>query len=58
MSYDNDPRLTSVAKQVRKLERAVSDADWDDDPHLEMLVQELNHYKDLENRGVLYEPKF
>lgn len=54
----DDPRLIDVTKEVRRLERAVSDADWDNDPRIEYLVKELNHYKDLMKKGVLYEPNF
>jgi hypothetical protein len=54
----DDPHLINVSQEVRRLERAVSDAEWDQDPRIEFLVQELNHYKDLMEKGVLYEPKF
>lgn len=54
----SDPHLINVAQQVKKLEREISDAEWDSDPRLEALVRELNHFKDLQDRGVLYEPNF
>ena len=54
----DDPHLINVSREVRRLEKAVSDAEWDSDPRLEFLVRELNHYKDLEKKGVLHEPKF
>ncbi len=54
----SDPRLIDVAAECRRLEREVSDADWNSDPRLEQLVRELNHYKDLREQGVLYEPNF
>lgn len=58
MEYSDDPRLTDVSEQVKKLEREVSDAEWDNDPRLEFLVKELRHYKELQEKGELYEPKF
>lgn len=58
MRVADDPRLTNVAGECRRLEREVSDAEWNDDPRLEQLVRELNHYKDLQAKGVLYEPNF
>lgn len=54
----DDPHLVSVSAEVRRLEKAVSDAEWDSDPRLEVLVSELNHYKDLQAAGVIYEPDF
>ena len=58
MDYNDDPRLTNVSEQVKKLERAVSDAEWDNDPRLEMLARELRHCKELQDKGQLYEPNF
>ena len=54
----DDKRLIDVAQQVKQLEREISDAEWDSDPRLEELVRELNHYKELQAKGVLYEPNF
>jgi hypothetical protein len=54
----DDPHLVSVSAEVRRLEKAVSDAEWDSDPRMEMLIAELNHYKDLQAAGILYEPDF
>jgi hypothetical protein len=54
----DDPRLVSVAAEVRRLEREVSDAEWDNDPRLEHLVRELHRCKKLLAAGVLYEPNF
>lgn len=53
-----DPRLVEVAAEGRRLEREVSDAEWNDDPRLGQLVRELNYYKDLQEKGVLYDPSF
>jgi len=54
----SDPHLVSVAAQVRYLEKAAIDAEWDADPRLEQILAELNHYKDLQGAGILYEPDF
>jgi len=54
----DDPHLVDVSKETKRLEREVSDAEWNDDPRLEQLVRELNHYKELQAKGVLYEPNF
>lgn len=54
----NDPHLTSVAKRVRKLERELSDAEWDDDPRFGAIALELQHYKKLQEEGKLWEPNF
>ena len=61
MDYGDDPRLVDVSKQVSKLQRGVDDVVWDhgvDDTRLEALSRELRHYKELQERGVLYEPTF
>ena len=58
MDYGDDPRLTNVSAEVKRLEREVSDAEWDSDPRLEYLVQQLRHYKELQEKGQLYEPNF
>ena len=54
----NDPHLESVAKRVRKLERELSDADWDDDPRFSAIALELQHFKKLQAEGKLWEPNF
>lgn len=54
----SDPRLIDVAAEVRRLERAVSDAEWDDDPRLAHLARELAYYKQLQQEGVLLDPVF
>ena len=53
-----DPHLINVAQQVKKLEREISDAEWDDDPRLSYLARQLNHYKELQAKGILYDPTF
>jgi len=61
MDYNDDPRLTDVATQVKKLEKDYDDLIWDNgvgDARLEALSREIRHYKELQEKGVLYEPKF
>ena len=53
-----DDLLLNVSEEVRKLQRKVDDAEWDDDPRLAYLARELAHFKELEDEGVIYEPKF
>lgn len=49
--------LISVSKEVRRLEKLVSDMEWEDqDPRAE--IRELMYYKDLQRRGVEWEPTF
>lgn len=47
-----------VPEEVKRLQRACDDAEWDDDPRLAQLVRELEHFKRLEAEGSVYEPKF
>ena len=61
MDYNDDPRLINVSAQVKKLEREYDDIIWDDgvgDPRLAFLSRELRHYRELQEKGVLYEPDF
>jgi len=61
MSYDQDPNLINVAKRTRYLERQIDELEWEsglDDPRLTALINELEHYRKLEEEGQLYEPKF
>ena len=53
-----DNRLWVVSEQVKKLQRKVDDAEWEGDPRLAQLAQELANFKKLEDEGVVYEPKF
>jgi len=53
-----DDRLWEVGSEVKRLQREVDNAEWDNDPRLEQLVRELQHFKKLEEEGVLLEPKF
>lgn len=61
MSYDNDPRLINVQQERRRLEKAVDDIIWEDganDPRLGQLLNELRHYRELDEKGQIYEPTF
>lgn len=61
MNYNDDPRLVSVTSKVAKIERQVDDIIWDhgvNDPRLAFLMNELKRYRELEERGEQYEPKF
>jgi hypothetical protein len=53
-----DERLAIVSEEVKRLQRKVDDAEWEGDPRLAQLAQELAHYKKLEDEGEVYEPKF
>jgi hypothetical protein len=53
-----DPRLRYIPDEVKRLERKASDAEWNCDPRLEAIVRELNHMKELQDAGELYEPNF
>lgn len=53
-----DDRLWTVGNEVKRLQREVDDAEWESDPRLEQLVRELRRFKELEEQGVLLEPKF
>jgi len=53
-----NPDLVYIPDEIKRLEREVSDAEWNEDPRLAFLVNELNHYKELLNADKLYEPNF
>ena len=50
--------LISVLR--KKLEKVRDDIEWadPDDPRIEGLINEINYYKEKEEEGILYEPKF
>ena len=50
--------LTNVADHIRKIEDEVIDAEWEGDPRSEFLARELEYYKELASKGVIYEPRF
>ena len=53
-----DDRLMVVSDEIKRLQRKVDDAEWEGDPRLAQLAQELAHFKKLEDEGEVYEPKF
>jgi|TARA_E500000318_G_scaffold103949_1_gene109493 hypothetical protein len=55
-----DPRLTSIKKLIRDLNKEIDDILWEEtsDPRIEALVEELEYLKLKESKGELYEPKF
>jgi hypothetical protein len=60
-NVEDDPKLINVSRHVKKLEREVDDIIWDHGVHdkrLPMLYDDLKHFKNLEQQGILYEPKF
>jgi hypothetical protein len=57
----DDPHLTNVSARARELQKQCDDILWEagvNDPRLTAVIAELQHYKDLEAKGVLYEPDF
>lgn len=58
MPNEKDARLTSVAAEVKRLRRELSDAEWEDAPNVDSIRRELTHYEDLSRQGVLWEPNF
>ena len=61
MAYDTDPHLISVSQHAKTLQKQFDDICWDcglNDPRIAALASEIRHYKELEARGVIYEPRF
>lgn len=61
MAYDNDPHLVNVQRERKRLEKQVDDIIWEhgvNDPRLSALITELQHMKQLDEQGVIYEPTF
>lgn len=61
MPYCDDPYLVSVQRERKRLERLVDDIIWEEganDPRLVTLLRELRHYRESDEKGVIYEPKF
>lgn len=53
----NTRNLRLVSEEVRRLEKLVSDMEWEDqDPRFE--ARELEYYRDLQRNGVQWEPLF
>ena len=58
MSYNTDPHLTHVQRELRKKQRQLDDAEWNDDPYIEQLAAEVQRLKQLDEQGVIYDPTF
>lgn len=58
MSYNNDPHLTNVQRELRKKQRQLDEAEWNDDPYIEQLAAEVQRLKQLDAEGVIYDPTF
>lgn len=61
VAYDNDPHLINVQRERKRLEQAVDDIIWEhgvNDPRLAALITELQHMRQLDEQGVIYEPTF
>jgi hypothetical protein len=58
MSNATDPYLTNVQRELRTKQRQLDDAEWNDDPYIEQLAAEVQRLKELDARGVIYDPTF
>lgn len=58
MSYNNDPHLTNVQRELRTKQRQLDDAEWNDDPYIEQLAAEVQRLRELDAKGVIYDPTF
>jgi hypothetical protein len=52
------PELTCVATRIKKLQKELSDAEWENSPNVGFLRHELEHFTSLAKRGIVYEPNF
>lgn len=52
--------LDLISDLIKGLQKQIDDIEWEDhtDPRIESLVQQLNHYKDKQEKGEIYEPRF
>lgn len=58
MSNATDPYLTNVQRELRTKQRQLDDAEWNDDPYIEQLAAEVQRLKELDAKGVIYDPTF
>jgi hypothetical protein len=58
MAYAADPYLTNVQRELRKKQRQLDEAEWNDDPYMEQLAAEVQRLKELDAQGVIYDPTF
>lgn len=53
----NTRNLIDVCKEVRRLEKAISDLEWEgQDPRFE--ARELEYFRSLQTKGIQWEPLF
>jgi hypothetical protein len=58
MSNATDPYLTNVQRELRTKQRQLDDAEWNDDPYIEQLAAEVQRLRELDAKGVIYDPTF
>ena len=53
-------RLNLISDLIKDLQKQVDDIEWEDhrDPRIEGLLEQLNYYKNKQEQGETYEPKF
>ena len=49
-----------ISNLIKKTQKQIDDIEWENqqDPRIEVLLQELNYYKEQEKNGIIYEPRF
>mgnify|MGYP001161375404 FL=1 len=58
---NDDPRLTDVTAEMRRLEKSYDDIIWDygiDDPRLASISSRLAELRENLDKGELYDPNF
>lgn len=60
MGYRGMKNLDLISDLIKGLQKQIDDIEWEDhtDPRIEGLVQQLNYYKDKQEKGEIYEPRF
>lgn len=59
MGYQ-DMKLELLSDIIKDLQTKVDDIEWENhgDPRIEDLLKQINYYKNKQEQGELYEPKF
>ena len=49
-----------ISDLIKKTQKQIDDIEWENqqDPRIEVLLQELNYYKEQKKNGIIYEPRF
>ena len=58
---NDDPRLTDVTAEMKRLEKSYDDIIWDfgvDDPRLASISSRLTELREKLKKGELYDPNF